>query len=153
MMKKDPVEHIKELSQTLVRQEDMFVVDVEIKQQDMNVVWVYVDSETGGVNLDECSRISRELSLLVESEEIFTTSYRLNVSSPGLSRPLSDKRQYAKNRGRTAKVKYKQEDDYKKIKGVLKEVSDEYVKVQHEEGNETSIRFENLVETKIVPNI
>lgn len=152
-MKKDPVEHIKKLSQTLVRQEDMFVVDVEIKQQDMNVVWVYVDSETGGVNLDECSRISRELSLLVESEEIFTTSYRLNVSSPGLSRPLSDKRQYAKNRGRTAKVKYKQEDDYKKIKGVLKEVSDEYVKFQHDEGNETSIRFENLVETKIVPNI
>lgn len=152
-MNKDPIEHIKELAESLVIQEDMFIVDVEIKQQDMNVVWVYVDSETDGVNLDECSRISRELSLLIESEEIFTTSYRLNVSSPGLSRPLSDKRQYAKNRGRTAKVKYKQEDDYKKIKGVLKEVSDEYVKVQHDEGNETSIRFENLVETKIVPNI
>jgi len=149
----DPLKRIKELAETLVSQTDMFLVDVEIKQQEMNVVWVYVDSETGGVNLDECSRISRELSFMVESEELFVKSYRLNVSSPGLSRPLSDRRQFAKNRGRTAKVKYKQDDSYEKIEGILKDVSEDYVKIQHDKDKETSIRFEDLVETKIVPTI
>ena len=149
----DPLKRIKELAETLVSQTDMFLVDVELKQQEMNVVWVYVDSETGGVNLDECSRISRELSLMVESEELFVKSYRLNVSSPGLSRPLSDRRQFAKNRGRTAKVKYKQDDSYEKIEGILKDVSEDYVKIQHDKNKETSIRFEDLVETKIVPTI
>lgn len=149
----DPLKRIKELAETLVSQTDMFLVDVELKQQEMNVVWVYVDSETGGVNLDECSRISRELSLMVESEELFVKSYRLNVSSPGLSRPLSDRRQFAKNRGRTAKVKYKQDDSYEKIEGILKDVSEDYVKIQHDKDKETSIRFEDLVETKIVPTI
>jgi len=81
----------------------MFIVDVEIKHQDMNVVWVSVDSEKGDVNLDKCSQISRELSFLIESENIFNKPYRLNVSSPGLSRPLTDNRQYAKNTGRTVK--------------------------------------------------
>ncbi len=149
----DPLKRIKELAEELVSQTDMFLVDVELKQQEMNVVWVYVDSETGGVNLDECSRISRELSFIVESEELFVKSYRLNVSSPGLSRPLSDKRQFAKNRGRTAKVKYKQDDSYEKIEGILKDVSEDYVKIQHDKDKETSIRFEDLVETKIVPTI
>ncbi len=149
----DPLKRIKELAETLVSQTDMFLVDVELKQQEMNVVWVYVDSETGGVNLDECSRISRELSFMVESEELFVKSYRLNVSSPGLSRPLSDRRQFAKNRGRTAKVKYKQDDTYEKIEGILKDVSEDYVKIQHDKDKETSIRFEDLVETKIVPTI
>ena len=149
----NPLKRIKELAETLVSKTDMFLVDVELKQQEMNVVWVYVDSETGGVNLDECSRISRELSFMVESEELFVKSYRLNVSSPGLSRPLSDRRQFAKNRGRTAKVKYKQDDTYEKIEGILKDVSEDYVKIQHDKDKETSIRFEDLVETKIVPTI
>jgi len=149
----DPIQLIEKLAEPLVSQFDMFIVDVQIKQQNMNVVWVYVDSEKGSVNLDECSRISHELSFLVESEEIFDKSYRLNVSSPGLNRPLTDKRQFAKNKGRSAKVKYKKADEYKKIEGVLKDVSEKFVTIHRKNDNETLIRFEDLVETKIVPKI
>ena len=149
----DPLKRIEELALPLVEKENMFLVDIELKQQDMNVVWVYVDSEEGGVNLDVCSKISRELSFQVENEDIFHKAYRLNVSSPGLSRPLSDKRQYGKNVGRTLKVKYKQEGEYEKIEGVLKEVADEFVTIEDENGQTMTINFENLVETKVVPKI
>jgi len=149
----DPLKRIEELALPLVEQENMFLVDIELKQQDMNVVWVYVDSEKGGVNLDICSKISRELSFQVENEEIFPKSYRLNVSSPGLSRPLSDKRQYGKNVGRTIKVKYKQEGEYEKIKGILKEVTDKNVTIEDESGQTVTTDFDNLVETKVVPKI
>ncbi|SRR6056297_564087 len=149
----DPLKRIEELALPLVEQENMFLVDIELKQQDMNVVWVYVDSEKGGVNLDICSKISRELSFQVENEEIFPKSYRLNVSSPGLSRPLSDKRQYGKNVGRTIKVKYKQEGEYEKIEGILKEVTDKNVTIEDESGQTVTTDFDNLVETKVVPKI
>jgi len=149
----DPLKRIEELALPLVEQENMFLVDIELKQQDMNVVWVYVDSEEGGVNLDVCSKISRELSFQVENEDIFPRSYRLNVSSPGLSRPLSDKRQYGKNIGRTVKVKYKQEGEYEKIEGILKEVTDNSVTIEDENGQTAIIDFKHLVETKIVPKI
>lgn len=152
-MKTDPVEHIKNIAQPLVSQTDMFLVDVEIKQQDMNVVWVYVDSEKGDVNIDECTKLSRELSLLIETDDVFKKSYRLNVSTPGLSRPLSDIRQYKKNTGRSAKVKYRSEEGYEKIEGVLKDASEDVVKIEIDEGIEKIIPFDDLVETKIVPKI
>lgn len=152
-MKTDPLKRIEELALPLVEQADMFLVDVELKQQEMNVVWVYVDSENGNVNLEECSKISRELSFLVESEDLFPRAYRLNVSSPGLSRPLSDKRQYRKNVGRNVKVKYRNEDGYHKIEGVLKDVSDEFVKIEDENKQSVSVEFNQLVETKVVPKI
>lgn len=152
-MKTDPVEHIKNIAQPLVSQTDMFLVDVEIKQQDMNVVWVYVDSEKGDVNIDECTKLSRELSFLIETDDVFKKSYRLNVSTPGLSRPLSDIRQYKKNTGRSAKVKYRSEEGYEKIEGVLKDASEDVVKIEIDEGIEKIIPFDDLVETKIVPKI
>ncbi|MGM0459542.1 MAG: ribosome maturation factor RimP [Bacteroidota bacterium] len=152
-MKTDPLKRIEELALPLVEQADMFLVDVELKQQEMNVVWVYVDSENGNINLEECSKISRELSFLVESEDLFPRAYRLNVSSPGLSRPLSDKRQYRKNVGRNVKVKYRNEDGYHKIEGVLKDVSDEFVKIEDENKQSVSVEFNQLVETKVVPKI
>ena len=153
LMITDPLKRIEELALPLVEQEDMFLVDIELKQQDMNVVWVYVDSEKGGVNLDVCSKISRELSFQVETEDIFPKSYRLNVSSPGLSRPLSDKRQFNKNSGRTVKVKFKQNGEYEKIEGTLKNISDDIVTIENESGLAVTIEFDDLVETKIVPKI
>ncbi len=152
-MKTDPVEHIKNIAQPLVSQTDMFLIDVEIKQQDMNVVWVYVDSEKGDVNIDECTKLSRELSFLIETDDVFKKSYRLNVSTPGLSRPLSDIRQYTKNTGRSAKVKYRSEEGYEKIEGVLKDASEDFVKIEIDEGIEKIIPFDDVVETKIVPKI
>jgi len=149
----DPLKRIEKLAIPLIEQENMFLVEIELKQQDMNVVWVFVDSDKGGVNLGVCSKISRELSFQVESEDIFPKSYRLNVSSPGLSRPLSDLRQYRKNVGRTVKMKYKREGEYEKNEGVLKEVTDNIVTIEDERGQTITINFDDLVETKIIPKI
>jgi len=152
-MKKEPIQHIKELAEPIVQQEDMFLVDVEIKQENMSVVWILVDSETEDVKVDRCSKISRELSYLVEENEIFNTPYRLNVSSPGLSRPLTDVRQYTKNKGRKALVKYKSNEGFEKVEGTLSLISPERIIVEVTKGNDTEILFDDIVETKIVPKI
>lgn len=152
-MKKEPIQHIKDLAEPIVQQEDMFLVDVEIKQENMSVVWILVDSETEDVKVDRCSKISRELSYLIEEHEIFNTPYRLNVSSPGLSRPLSDLRQYKKNKGRKALVKYKTDEGFEKVEGTLSLISPERIVVEVAKGNDAEIPFEDIVEAKIVPKI
>ncbi len=152
-MKKEPIQHIKELAEPIVQQQDMFLVDVEIKQEDMSVVWILVDSETEDVKVDRCSKISRELSYLVEENEIFNTPYRLNVSSPGLSRPLSDVRQYSKNKGRKVLVKYKSDERFEKVEGTLTQVSPEQIYIDVEKGKNAEIPYKDIVETKIVPKI
>jgi ribosome maturation factor RimP len=152
-MNSTTINTIKELAKPIVEQEDMFLVDVEVKNAKVQEVWVLADSEKGGVDLDACARVSRELSFILEEKDIFNKAYRLNVSSPGLSRPLSDKRQYPKNEGRTVKVKYKSDEEYLTVEGVLQSVNDSQIEVKPEDDKLVVIPFDNIVETKIVPKI
>lgn len=144
---------VKEVAQPIVEQEDMFLVDIELKGAKIQEVWVLVDTENEGVDLDACARVSKQISYILEEKDIFNKAYRLNVSSPGLSRPLSDRRQYPKNQGRTAKVKYKNDGEYITVEGVLNTVTDSQIEIKPENDNLVIIPFENIVETKIVPKI
>ncbi len=152
-MEEGPIFKIKEKAEKIAAHNDMFLVDVEIKQEDMNVIWVLVDAEQGGVNVDTCSKMSRELAFYIDEHDLIQGSYRLNVSSPGLSRPLSDKRQYKKNIGRTAKVKYKSDNDYNQAEGILSDVTENHLSLNTGSDNPTQIAFSDIVETKIIPKI
>lgn len=151
----DITQNIKDLATPLAGERNLFIVDVELKTgSGMAEVWVYIDSEEGGVNVDFCSEISKELGFLIEAHELFDNKYRLNVSSPGLSRPLSDHRQYPKNEGRVATIKFKNSaGEYLRKEGVITGVTDEVVVITDEEEVETQIPYDNIVETKIIPVI
>ncbi len=147
------VDTVKKLAEPIAGQEGMFLVDVEVKGAGVPEIWVLVDTEEGGVNVDKCSQISRKLGLLLEEEEVFAKAYRLNVSSPGLSRPLSDRRQYGKNQGRTARVKYKKDGEYLTEEGTLLSANGEQIEVKIDDSRTISISFDDIVETKIIPKI
>lgn len=153
-MNQNVINTIKNISEPLIEDEGMFLIDVEIKHQKMPEVWVLVDTLNGGVDLDACSRISRTLANIIEDDNIISSSYRLNVSSPGLSRPLSDIRQYKKNIGRLAKIKFKNDDGYHTVQGKLVQADEAIVIiVDDESGTERDIPFKAVVETKIIPRI
>ncbi len=152
-MQNESLKKIKEIAYPIVEQGDTFLVDVEIKHQKVPEVWVLVDSESNNVSLDTYSAMSKKIGDVLDSEDIFPNQYRLNVSSPGLSRPLTDKRQYAKNMERTAKVKYKEGDQYHKLEGVIKHVDENSISLETDENGVKDIAFESIVETKIVPKI
>ncbi len=151
----DIIKNISDLAEPLAEEYGLFLVDIELKTHSgQPEVWLLLDSEEGSVALDACAEISKELGFLMEAHELFDDKYRLNVSSPGLSRPLSDKRQYKKNVGRVATVKFKNEEgQYKKIEGVITDFNDNIVEITDEEEVETAIPFKAIVETKIIPVI
>jgi len=91
---------------------------VEIKLQANNVLKVFIDSDSGLV-VDQCRRISRYLESYLDEEQWLGEKYTLEVSSPGIDRPLRLKRQYHKNIGRTLLVETK---EGLKREGVLVEV-------------------------------
>ena len=152
-MQLDIIQNIKELAAPLAEEKGLFLVDVEVNLNSKPEVWVYLDAEDRGVNLDECADISRELGFLMDAHELFEGKYLLNVSSPGLSRPLSDQRQYKKNEGRSAKIKFKQGDKYEKIKGSIVSVNAGGVTVENGKEGTVHILFDDIMETKIVPKI
>lgn len=153
MMDAEQINIVKNLAEPIVEQEDLFLVDAEVKGADETVVWVYVDSENKNVSVEACSKISRELGFVLDAHNVIETKYRLNVSSPGLSRSLSDLRQYRKNIGRVARIKFKSPDGYKKLEGKLKEVHNHSVVIEIEDDADRTILLEEIVETKIIPKI
>jgi len=91
---------------------------VEIKLQGSSVLKVFIDNDAGLV-VDQCRRVSRYLESYLDEEQWLGEQYTLEVSSPGIDRPLRLKRQYQKNIGRTLLVETK---EGLKREGVLVEV-------------------------------
>ena len=97
---------------------DCFTVDIELKRG--NILNVFLDADSG-IDFDKCRIISRYLEQMLDESLILGEEYTLEVSSPGLSRPLKFLRQYAKNVGRNVDVKL---PNGTLKKGVLKGVSE-----------------------------
>lgn len=144
---------ISELAESVLNSTDFFLVGVEMKGANKPEIWIYIDGAERGVSMDECAEISNELSFLMDAHEVFSGAYFLNVSSPGLSRPLVDRRQYPKNKGRKVKVKYKHDDEYKKLEGVLQDYTEQNIVVSRDEGEPVELPFNEIVETKIIPSL
>ncbi len=150
-MQLDIIQNIKDLAEPIVGAKGYFIVDIEIKPSRNTEVSLYLDGEQSGINLDECAEISNELGFILDANEVFEDKYRLNVSSPGLSRPLKDFRQYKKNIGRKAKIKYKEEQEFKKTDGILTGVDEDKITIDRKNKGSLEIKFNDILETKIVP--
>ncbi len=104
-MDSDPLERIREMARGILEFEGMEFVHLEMKNQgDGACLRIYIDRE-GGVTLDDCSRVSRRLSAELDIEDPLTHSYRLEVSSPGLDRPLFSDADFSRFAGRMVRLR------------------------------------------------
>jgi ribosome maturation factor RimP len=109
---------------------DMGVELVEIQYQREGHGWVlrlFIDRE-GGVTLEDCTGVSREVSRYLEVEDPIEHAYHLEVSSPGLERPLKKKDDFIRFAGRRARVKMREKRDGQRVFiGTLQGVENEDV--------------------------
>ena len=101
------------------------LVDVEVKRgRDGHVVRLFVDKE-GGIGLDELQSVSEEVSAILDAEDPIDSAYTLEVSSPGLDRPLRNEAEYRRFVGRLVKLaSYEPVDGRRHWLGRLQSVED-----------------------------
>ena len=88
----------------VVAELDLELVEVQFRSEEGGwVLRLSIDSESG-ITLEHCTAVSRAVSDLLDVEDMVGHAYRLEVSSPGLSRPLRDLRDYQRCLGRKAKL-------------------------------------------------
>jgi ribosome maturation factor RimP len=81
------------------------LVDVEWKREQTGwILRIFIDGP-GGIRHDDCERVSRELSAVLDVADVIPNSYHLEVSSPGLNRPLRTMGHFRRHVGHTARVK------------------------------------------------
>ncbi|MFB0517726.1 MAG: ribosome maturation factor RimP [Acidobacteriota bacterium] len=95
---------VEEIAERVASSEGMELVLVEYKQQGGRwVLTVYIDKEEG-VGLSDCQNISKQLSTIFDVEDVIPHRYTLEVSSPGLNRPLVKEKDYIRFCGKKVKI-------------------------------------------------
>jgi ribosome maturation factor RimP len=83
------------------------LVEVEFRRESAGwILRLFIDRE-GGVSIDDCASVSRQVSAYLEVEDLIDHAYNLEVSSPGLERPLKRKEDFVRFSGRKARIKLK----------------------------------------------
>src|SRR5580765_8787514 len=89
------------------------------------------------VSVEDCAHVSRDLSAMLDVEDIVPTAYTLEVSSPGLDRPLRQAADYRRFTGRRAKLVMREAVDGRKfVKGILGGVDGHHVLIDSDEGRQ-----------------
>ncbi len=122
MGKGSVAESIEELAIPILNEQRLELVDVEYKKEGKNwFLRIFIDKE-GGVTVDDCSSVSRQIADLIEVEEIVPSAYTLEVSSPGLDRPLKKEKDFLRFKGKRAQVTtFTPIDHQKNLKGTIQD--------------------------------
>jgi len=117
---------IRVLAEDLLANLGYELVDLEFSQNDEgSLLRLFIDKE-GGVTLDDCTHVSRMFGALLDVEDPISGGYNLEISSPGLNRPLRRFRDFSARIEETVKVTLVRPlDGRRRFKGVLKEVTEE----------------------------
>ncbi|HOW57314.1 MAG TPA: ribosome maturation factor RimP [Smithellaceae bacterium] len=98
-------EKIRHLAEPVIAAEGMELIHVEcLKMHARWIIRLYLDKE-GGVNLDDCSAVSGQLADILDVNDLMRGPYTLEVSSPGLDRPISRNQDFLKYKGCKVNVK------------------------------------------------
>ncbi len=105
---------------------------------------VYVDKPSG-VSVGDCEQASRELSVMLDVEDFSNGPYSLEVSSPGIDRPLRSERDYARLRGRPVVVEVDPPvEDKKRVAGVVQSCADGVLRLAVD-GREVEVPLGHIV--------
>ncbi len=116
------------------------LVDVEyVKEAGTWYLRAYIDKE-GGIAINDCEMVSRRLSDWLDREDFIEDSYVLEVSSPGLGRPLKKDKDFARSIGKEVDVRlYRLRDGSKDFTGILTQYDKESVTIELEDGSSMQI--------------
>jgi ribosome maturation factor RimP len=128
MNKKNIVSQVEEITLPIINKYAFELVDIEyIKEGSQWYLRVYIDNDKG-ITIDDCSNVSLELAKKLDEIDPITEAYILEVSSPGLDRPLKTTRDFQKYKGEIVEISlYKAIDGIKHFEGELVGLIDENI--------------------------
>lgn len=125
------LERVRFLADPIVSSAGMELVEVQYRREARGWVLRLLIDKEGGVTLDDCTLISREVGRNLDVEDFISTPYTLEVSSPGLNRPLKTERDYLKYRGHLIRVKtFSPVGNRRQFKGKLLGISNREIEIQ-----------------------
>ncbi|MCJ7615324.1 MAG: ribosome maturation factor RimP [Desulfobacterales bacterium] len=150
--KEEFIAQVKDLTEPLCEAQGMELVHIEYRGESRGfILRIYID-KPGGITLDDCVFINRQLNDILDLHFDSSDSYSLEVSSPGPDRPLSKKLDFEKFRGKVARIKtIAPINGQKNFKGVLLNISEETINISLDDKT-VAIPFKEVKSARLVNN-
>ena len=141
-------ENIVQIAEEITSSSGFFLIDIVLRGTERNrVIEVFVDGEKN-ITAKDCAEISRKMNEIFEEKELIKAAYRLDISSPGIDRPLLYLKQYPKHINRKFEITYSYGDEKKKLKGRLKKIEGEDLTFLT--NKEQIINFNDIIKAKVL---
>lgn len=128
-----------------------FVVQVTVKDANKSrLLQIMAERADGGMNVDDCAKISHQVSALLDVEDIIPGEYRLEISSPGIDRPLIKRTDYENHMGHLAKIELLLPiNGRKRYTGVLKTLIGDVLTLEVD-GKPVALDYDDIQSAKLV---
>ena len=152
------VDILKEKIEPLVEEEGLEIVELEFFEGGpASVLRIYVD-KTGGVTVGQCANLSRRIGDFLDMENLIPHRYMLEVSSPGLDRPLTTGADFERKKGERVKIFLREEVEGKmELVGKIKDLEGENLRLliessasERDQGKEEIIPLKKVAKAKIM---
>ncbi len=144
---------LNELIQPLVEDLGYEFVGIEYSNNPKNsLLRIYIDERSRGIAIKDCEQVSREVAALLDVEDPISGNYNLEVSSPGLNRPIFSLEQFGRFVGEMVSMTlFVPVNNRRKFKGELLSVDGSMV-FMDQDGEKTGIEFANIVKSRLEPD-
>jgi ribosome maturation factor RimP len=144
-------DHIADLISPSIEALGYELVRVTLAGNTRKVLQIMAEPKDGRVmSVEDCARVSRAVSAILDVEDPISGAYSLEVSSPGIDRPLTRPKDFDRYAGHEAKIEtHEPIEGRKRFKGILKGVADENVKIDSE-GAELALPLNQIAKAKLV---
>jgi len=144
-------QQILRLVEECVERKGAHLIDLVVRgDRGRQVFEVYIDTEQG-LTTERCAEVSREIAMSLDAAKLATRAYRLEVSSPGIERPLKFPWQYRKHLGRTLQLKVKNPQGIAQLSGTLVGTDDLAIRLEAGHGGDPMVVPMNTIIEARVP--
>jgi ribosome maturation factor RimP len=141
-------QNILNVAQEISEKNNLLLLEVLVRGTERNhVVEIFIDGEDN-LSADDCARISREINEVIGKNKLLNSAYQLDVSTPGVDRPLEYLKQYKKHINRKFEVRYKSGENKNSITAKLVKIEEDNHYFYSD--REQVIKFEDIIKAKVL---
>jgi ribosome maturation factor RimP len=149
MMTQSIVDRVRAIADPILLSEGMELVEIEYRREATGWVLRLLIDKEGGITLDDCAGISREVGRTLDVEDFISAPYSLEISSPGLTRPLKNEKDFVKYQDHLIRVRTTDPiGNRRQFKGKLLGISENRIEIEVD-GEIFKIPLSNLAKANL----
>lgn len=148
------IKKLEDLIKLPIEEDNYELVDIQYSKRGKDwTLQIFIDKE-GGVNLDDCEKMSEKLAAILDKTNLIQNSYILEVSSPGIERPLKKLKDFVRFIGKKVSVRLKTPImNCRDFQGKISSVQEDSIEIEISQDNRITIPFSEIIFAQLKPDL